>query len=304
VAEVEVWRGGVAAWECDGMGHLNVGFYVAKSMEALAGLAAELGMARAFAPNAESTLIVREQHIRFLREARPGTPLSIEGGVLEMSETDARLLFLMRHPTGELAASFQTLVSHATSTEGRPFPWPERMRARADALAATVPERAAPRSIGLDPVETQASRERADALGLVRTGLGVVDAAQCDPFGRMRTEEFMRRLSDAIPHVFARGRPGGAESGKRPGGAALEYRLIHHAWPRAGDRVEMRSGTAGADARLRRLVHWMLDPETGRPWATAEAIAVSLDLEARKIITLEAAEVERAQAEVIPGLGL
>ena len=64
MAEVEVWRGGVATWECDQMGHLNVGFYVAKSMEALAGLAAELGMRRAFAASAESTLIVREQHIR------------------------------------------------------------------------------------------------------------------------------------------------------------------------------------------------------------------------------------------------
>lgn len=304
MAEVEVWRGGVAAWECDGMGHLNVGFYVAKSMEALAGLAAELGMARAFSPKAQATLIVREQHIRFLREARPGTPLSIEGGVLEISETDARLLFLMRHATGELAASFQTVVSHATSADARPFPWPERMRARAAALAATVPERAAPRSIGLHPVETQASRERADALGLIRTGLGVVDAAQCDAFGRMRTEEFMRRLSDAVPHVFARGRPGAAEAGQRRGGAVLEYRLMHHAWPLAGDRVELRSGTAGADARLRRLAHWMLDPVTGRPWATAEAIAVSFDLEARKIITLDEAEVERAQAEVIPGLGL
>ena len=29
MAEVEVWRGGVASWECDQMGHLNVGFYVA-----------------------------------------------------------------------------------------------------------------------------------------------------------------------------------------------------------------------------------------------------------------------------------
>ena len=41
---VEVWRGSVATWECDAMGHLNVGFYVAKSMEGLVGLAAELGM--------------------------------------------------------------------------------------------------------------------------------------------------------------------------------------------------------------------------------------------------------------------
>lgn len=303
MAEIEVWRGGVAAWECDGMGHLNVGFYVAKSMEALAGLAAELGMAQAFAPSSEATLIVREQHIRFLREARPGAPLAIGAGVLDMSETDARLLFLMRHPDGELAASFQTVVAHATAGEGRAFAWPERMRERAKALAVEVPERAAPRSIGLEPVETQASLARAETLGLVRTGLGVVDATQCDAFGRMRTEGFMQRLSEAVPHIFAKGRPG-ADGAKRPGGAALEYRLVHHAWPRAGDRVELRSGTAGADARIRRLVHWMLDPDTGRPWASAEAIAVSFDLETRKIITLGDEDAARARAEVVEGLAL
>lgn len=304
MAEVEVWRGGVATWECDQMGHLNVGFYVAKSMQALAGLAAELGMPGAFAATAEATLLVREQHIRFLREARPGSPIHITGGVLDMGETEARLMLLMHHQSGELAASFQTVVAHATAREGRPFPWPDRMRARAEALSTTVPERAAPRSIGLSPVDTQASVARADALGLRRTGLGVIGPEDCDAFGRMRTEGFMRRLSDGIPHFFAGRRPGEAEGSGRVGGAALEYRLVHHAWPRAGDRIELRSGSAGGDARFRRLVHWLLDPDTGRPWGSAEAIAVSFDLETRKIITLSDDELARVEADAVPGLGL
>src|SRR5688572_18305545 len=160
VADVEVWRGSVASWECDQMGHLNVGFYVAKSMEALAGLAAELGMPGAFAASAEATLVVREQHIRFIKEARPGAPLTITGGVIEMGEADARVLLLMRHQTGELAASFQTLAVHATARDGRPFPWPDRIRVRAEALKVEVPQNAAPRSIGLEPIETQASLAR------------------------------------------------------------------------------------------------------------------------------------------------
>lgn len=305
MAAIEVWRGGVASWECDSMGHLNVGFYVAKSMEALAGLAAELGMRRVFAPSAEATLVVREQYIRFLREARPGAPLSIDGGVLEMGETDARLVFLMRHQDGELAAAFQTVVAHCTARDGRPFPWPDRIRARAEALAADVPERAAPRSLVLTPIATQASLKRADDLALRRTGLGVVAPADCDAFGRMRTEGFMQRLSEAMPHVFAGRRPGNAEGEPaKIGGAAVEYRLVHHAWPRAGDRLELRSGSAGGDARIRRLVHWMLDPDTGRPWASAEAIAVSFDLQTRKLIALSDAELARVEADSVPGLGL
>ena len=49
---LEVWRGGVNTWECDRMGHLNVRFHVAHAAEGLVGLAAGLGLPRAFAPAA------------------------------------------------------------------------------------------------------------------------------------------------------------------------------------------------------------------------------------------------------------
>ena len=301
---VEVWRGSVATWECDAMGHLNVGFHVAKSMEGLIGLAAELGMPAAFSTGALSTLIVREQHIRFIKEARPGAPLHMTGGVVEWGETDARLLLLLHHRTGEVAAAFQTMVSHATAQEGRAFPWPDRVTARAGALAMDVPVEARPRSIRLDPVASQASLDRAAQLGLKRTALGAVRPADCDAFGRMRTELMMARISDGIAHVFDGARPGERENGAKTGGAALEYRLIHLAWPRAGDRVELRSGSAGGDARFRKLVHWLLDPATGRPWGVAEAIAVSFDLETRKLITLTDEALALADAQAIPGLTL
>ncbi|HEY2357402.1 MAG TPA: thioesterase family protein [Phenylobacterium sp.] len=300
----EVWRGSVASWECDAMGHLNVGFYVAKSMEGLAGLAAELGMPKAFAPDARATLIVREQHIRFLREARPNAPLVMTGGVVEISECDARVLLLLRHRDGDLAASFQTVVTHVTAREGRPFPWPARVLESAEALSIAVPPEAAPRSIGLEPVESRASLARANELGIRRTALGAVGTDDCDVFGRMRTEQVMARISDGIPHFFDGRRPGASELGSRAGGAALEYRVIHLDWPRAGDRVELRSGASGGDARFRKLTHWLLDPDSGRAWGVAEAIAVSFDLETRKIVTLSEQALAEADAQVIEGLTL
>lgn len=301
---VEVWRGSVATWECDAMGHLNVRFYVAKAMEGLAGLAAEMGMPQAFAADARATLVVREQHIRFLREARPNTPLYMTGAVVEIGECEARLLLLLRRATGEIAASYQTVVAHVTAGDNRAFPWPARVVARAQALTADVPAEAAARSIGLEPVESRASLARAVELGLRRTALGVVAAADCDAFGRMRTEMMMARLSDGVAHVFAGQRPVGPEPGGRLGGAALEYRLIHLDWPRAGDRVELRSGLSGGDARFRRLTHWLLDPQSGRAWGVAEAIAVVFDLETRKIVTLTDAALAEAKAEIIAGLTL
>ena len=300
---VEVWRGSVATWECDAMGHLNVGFYVAKAMEGLVGLAAQLGMPGAFAADARATLMVREQHIRFLREARPGAPLTMTGAVVTMGESEARLLLLLRHRDGALAASFQTLVAHATARDGRAFPWPSRVLARAKALTTDVPAEATARSVGLDPVTSQASLARAEALGVPRTALGAVRADDCDVFGRMRAEQMMARISDGIPHVFAGQRPG-TDGGGKVGGAALEYRLVHLDWPRAGDRVELRSGASGGDARFRKLIHWLLDPDSGRAWGVAEAIAVSFDLETRKIITLSDDALAQANAQTVQGLTL
>lgn len=301
---VEVWRGSVAMWECDAMGHLNVGFYVAKSMEGLSGLAAELGMPDAFAADARATLVVREQHIRFVREARPNAPLIMTAGVLEIGESEARLLFLLRHSDGQLAASFQTVVAHVTASDMRPFPWPGRVLARAAALLVEVPNEAAPRSIGLSPVESQASVARADQLHVRRTALGAVGAGDCDVFGRMRTEQMMARISAGIPHFFDGKRLGSEDKGNRVGGAALEYRLIHLDWPRAGDRVELRSGASGGDARFRKLTHWLLDPDSGKAWGVAEAIAVSFDLESRKMITLSDEALAEADSRVIAGLTL
>ena len=297
---VEVWRGGVATWECDSMGHLNVGFYVEKAMEALAGLAAELGMPHAFAPHADATLILREQHIRFLREAQAGAALSIEAGVLEMGDDEARVLFLMRHSDGGLAASFQMLVSHATAREGRPFPWPAWARARAAALMIEAPEPARPRSVPLGAVETAAGLPRALELGLQRIGMGVVRPDECDPFGRISPGRIMRRLSDSAVHLFGALLAGVA--GQRVGGAMLEYRFVYAAWPRMGDRFEIRSGVAGVEPKVARLVHWMLDPASGRPWAAAEAVLAAFDLEARKLIELTETDAASWRAAVRPGL--
>jgi acyl-CoA thioester hydrolase len=296
---VEIWRGGVNTWECDEMGHLNVRFYVTRAMEGLAGLAGLLGLPHAFAPGAGATLLVRDQHIRFLRECKPGAALHMLGGVIEMGEEEARLLQLLVHSrTGQLAATFQTTVAHVTPVEARPFPWPKRTRERAEGLMVEVPKEAQARSIVLGPVESQASLERADELDLVRIGLGAIGLPDIDVFGRMRAEQFIGRVSDGIPGLIGAFRETVAEKApERPaniGGAVLEYRIVHLDWPRAGDRVELRSGLAGVDARTQRMVHWMVDPDSGKAWGTSEAIAITFDLDARKVVAIS----EEAQADL------
>lgn len=297
---IEIWRGGVNTWECDEMGHMNVRFYVTKAVEGLVGLAAALGLPHAFAAHAGSTLMIREQHIRFLKEAHAGVALHMTGGVLEMSEDTARVLMLLWHSdSGALAASFQTVVAHVTPAEGRAFPWAAGTRALAAGLTIALPEQAAARSVSLDAVETTASLARADELDLIRIARGAFSTADCDLHGRMRPELFIGRVSDGIPRLIRSFREavvnGAAEPPKRVGGAVLEYRLIQLDWPRAGDRFEIRSGLKDAESRTKRMVHWMLDPATGKPWGVSEAVAVTFDLDARKIVPIS----DAARAELM-----
>lgn len=306
---VEIWRGGVNTWDCDEMGHMNVRHYVVRAQEGLIGMAAELGLPHAFSPHANATLLVKEQHIRFLREAHAGAPLYMLGGVIEMSETEARILQLLIHPaSGELAATFQTTVVHATPRDGQPFPWPKIARERAEALMVAVPERAQARSIDLSPFTPTASLARADALGLARIGLGGLLPSDCDVFGRMRTEQFIGRVSDGIGRFIHPFRDVVVEHAEhkpqRMGGAVLEYRIVHLAWPRAGDRIEIRSGLLGTDARTMRVVHWMLDPATGEPWGTSEAVAITFDLDARKVVPVTDAARAALSRHEVSGLAL
>jgi acyl-CoA thioester hydrolase len=304
-----VWRGGVNTWECDDMGHMNVRFYVARAVEGLTGLAHALGLEGAFRPNAEATLLIREQHIRFLREARAGDPLHMTAGVLEFGEADARFLQLMIHSrTGEIAASFQTVVSHVTAREERPFAWSARACALAERLKVSVPPRAAPRSITLAPVTSGAGLAAADRMALTQLSAGALGVQDCDGFGRMRPEMFIARVSDGVPGLASLlGGALPADARDRPaktGGAVLEYRLLHLAWPRAGDRFEIRSGLMGVEDRFQRVIHWMLDPVTGRAWGAAEAVAASFDLDTRKMIPISVEAQSRARERITPGLTL
>ena len=306
---VEVWSGGVNTWECDEMGHLNVRFWVAKAMEALAGLSRLMGMPDAFARGGGATLAVRDLHMRFLREARAGACLWASGGVIALGESDADLLVVLRHADGEPAATFRIKVDHATAGDLLPFPWPDRIRRACAGLACEVPAFAGPRSIDLAPlVQTRAGLAFAERTGMTRIGLGVVRADELDVFGRMRPEMFIGRVSDGVARLFGPTRPGpDAAAGDPPlriGGAVLEYRVVHHAWPSVGDHVEVRSGFADCTSRTRRVFHWMVDPVTGRPWASAEAVVISFDLDARKVVDISEAAQAEFRSRAIAGIGL
>jgi acyl-CoA thioester hydrolase len=275
---VEVWRGCANAWECDHVGHLNTRYYMARVEQSLTALARRLALA-------EDQLVVKSQHMRFLHEARAGTALHATAQVLSWGHDEADVLFVIHHSNSDrVAATFRLTLASAE-------PWTAETTRAAKALLCEAPDEAKPKSISLDGVEVTASLERAQQMGLRLTGLGAITPDACDAQGKWKLSAFMGRVADSIPHlrngdwrqVLARTAPG---SPSRVGSALIEFHAVHVRWPRIGDVCEVRSGLAGCTERVTYSSHWLLDPQTGAPWAAVRTVGIALDLEARRSIPL------------------
>lgn len=287
---IPLWQGSCNQWDCDEMGHMNVRIYIEKQLEGLVTLAHELGMPEAFRPNSPSTVIPVDQHIRYVREVLPGKPISMKGCVLEIGTSDAVVYQELRHSDGSLAAAFRTRLAHIDTAEGERFPWTARTRARMEQLKGRTPEEALPRSFDPDKpgmALSDISLDHVKAVGAPCIGMGAVPPGHCGVHGWMEPSWFIGRVSDMVPNLLYDWRqkvgttsPGG----KRMGAAVLEYRLRYHRYPRVGDRFVAHTSFGGVNGKTHSLVHWVMDPSTGRPWATSEAVAITLDLDARKAV--------------------
>jgi len=281
-----LYQGSVNAWECDDGGHMNVRFHLERAMVGLAHMAHALDMPNAFMASAGATLAPREAHIRFLKEARPPTPLIMHGGVVELADREATFCLDMRHGDGAPSSVFTIRVAHVDTRSFRPFPWSQRTRLKAKALACKLPPHAQPRSMDLAKPLADASLANAKAIGASRIGATLCQASDCDAFGRMRTEHFMGRVSDSVPNFLQQWRRETADgnSGSIAAGAVVEARLAMRRWPRAGDLLEVYSGVSEVVGKTMRLAHWICDPASGAAWASLEVVALTFDTVTRKAL--------------------
>lgn len=302
---IDLWKGSANTWDCDEMGHMNVRIYLEKAFEGLGTLAAACHLGHGFQLNAPSTLIPREQHIRFMREVHPGRPLSMVGCVLDVSETRVTVYQELRHGDGTIAAAFRTILEHVDATNLKPFPWSSRTRVTFEGLKEAAPAATAPRGLDLDKAvlpNDDVLASIAAERGANSIGLGMVPQHHCDVFGRMWGPWFIGRVSDSVPNLLYdwRQRIADAVPGAKMGAAVLENRIIYRRWPRAGDLFEVRTSLAKAEEKIHSLVHWMLDPRTGLPWMTSEVVAVTFDLTTRKTMATPPEMMEEL-AGIAPG---
>jgi len=147
---IVIGRGSVQQEECDVMGHMNVRHYVARVTDALAWLLLEAGL-----PPSDGGFVVRDQHIRFLREMAPGTPFTIAGGVLEAGADGLRCFAEIRNSATDSPAA--TFVTDLAAPAGVLPP---------DALRVALPEHAMPRGLSFAPPRALPDRAAArDGIG-------------------------------------------------------------------------------------------------------------------------------------------
>ncbi len=303
-AMIEVARSSVQTWECDQMGHMNVQFYLDKADQGLTALALAFGVGPSAAREMGASLCAREHHVRFLREQRPGAPFYLRAGIVDVGEGGLTIYQEMVETVSDTpAATFRIDAAWVDIASRAPKPLPAALRAPA-AERIEVPAHGRPRGLELSPPRPAPELAAADQSGMLRTWQGVVSRDQCDAAGFLTARHFMGIVSDSIPNLLAM--TDGRDRSKTPnvGGAALEYRFVYRGHPRVGDALTLRSGLKQVGSKAYTWCHWLFDLETGAAVATAEAVAIALDLEARRAIPIPEEMRANLEARVIPGLGV
>ena len=313
MAMIEVLRSGVNTWECDQMGHLNVRHYFARANQGLVTLALQLGLLPSQLRQAGLALRARDQHVRFVREMRPGVYYTVCAGVLQSSTDSLQVYEEIRFlHSGEVAASVLSELELVESSSvcsradprastARTSPFSDAVLKRADALRCALPAEYAPRGVARTPPRVAPLHSEALDKGLVGAYLAPVQPEDCDAFGVMHEAAFMARVSDGIGHFFHATRPQRATG---IGGAALEYRYVFHERPRLGDVIEVRSGLKAVGQKTSHMCHWIFNLETGHCAATSEAVAVAFDLTTRKAIEISPEARADMEQRVVPGLSV
>lgn len=287
------------------MGHMNVQFYVQRAEDAVAHLARHLRLGPAVAREANARLIPLQHHMRFHRELRPGAPYWLRAAPVALPANQIAIVVEMLATADDSVAFAIMGLYQWTDVDSRAvLDMPESARARAQALLQPAPATALERGVTLEPPRPTATLADADGLGLITAYRGEVQAGDCDASGHLRVRDYMGRVSDAIPNLLMRttGRDRAATGESRIGGAALEYRFVYRKPARAGDLISVRSGVKSIGAKTYNWVHWILNEETGEAHATAEAVAVAMDLDARKAIPIPDALRATLTPLIIPGL--
>ncbi len=298
------WAGECSAWECDQLGHLNMRHYVYKTAQARAGLIIRMGLPEAFKPDTSSSIRVKDFHIKYQGEARPGDPLKIESAVISLNEDTAELCHIMYHKNGRIASTVVETIEHIYLREKRKFKWPSRVRNNVDTFKAELPTPAKPRNIDLSDPHKGMGLAELHALGAKTIGAGVFGPEETDSTGSVTPQAFFGRTTSSIGW-YDRGWPEVHDAENREDGimaALLEARAVFHTWPEAGDAYAYVPGVLGANTYTRTILHNVLNPITGQSYMNTVAVGCLFNTRTRSLIKATPEQVAEVNNALVDGL--
>lgn len=283
---------------------MNMRHYVHKTDEARKGLIIRLGLARAFHPGVVSTVRCRDFHIKYQGEARPGNPLRIDSAVLELGETTAKLCHVMTHRDRRIAATIIETVEHVYLPDDKVFPWPQRVRAAAEAFTVQMPTTAKARNIDPDIRHIGMSLSELEGANAPLIGAGTFGAQELDITKHVTMGSFFGRTTSTIGW-FKEGWPEFEDPAYQDGGmsaALLEMRAVIHNYPKRGDAYAYLPALVSANNYTREFVHNFVDPVSGKSWTSMQASGCKFNLKTRKLVKATDAEIADLKRRMKPGI--
>lgn len=291
---LDTFRGTVNTWECDEVGHMNVQFYVARASDAAFYLRHALGLAPSQVRDKGKAMVALEEHFRFHRELRAGDLMHMRSRPVELRErTLVSYHELFNSASGEVSATTVAVSGHFDLEKRRLVPWEEEAREKAKRFAGPLPPHAEPRSVARETRLPDLSLAEAESRDFMEIYRGAVMPWECDDFGHMNSRFYMARFSDGAGHLWqALGMDKRHMQEKRRGTVVLEMRLNYVREVASGAMLVVKSTLTRAEGKTLTFAHFMFDAETGLLAATGEAVAIMLDLDARRTVAFT--EEERA----------
>lgn len=127
----------VSVEHLDVMGHMNIRHYLGLFDEAAWNFFVSLGMDQNYYDTKQGGAFALQQFINYRAEVLQGNQLTIRSRMLGRSAKRVHfMLFMINETQGKLAATLETLGSHADLTQRRTSPFPPTIAANIDTIFA------------------------------------------------------------------------------------------------------------------------------------------------------------------------
>lgn len=279
------YEGRVEEPDIDNLGHMNVRVYARKAAAATHAMIASLGLDRAALDQSGSVIQMLDGHTRFYREQLEGAPLEVRGGVLEAAPHALTLYLELSNPeSGDLAATFRSLVTLHDGASLALVDFPEDVLTAARDLIVDWPAHGRPRSLTLEPWTPHVKLDAVDASGLTqRFEPRTIGESDCDAHGFLNISSGESLAFYRMPIKWHGPTPDFVPpGGQRRGIATVESRQVVFTVPRLGDSLVTHSVIVEVGAKQMQFRHWSFNGETGEPFAVLAQFGLGFDMEARR----------------------